>query len=692
MGDEILKELADKIFKSYLPNKELKPDQWKAIELLLENKRALVVQPTGWGKSVVYFVAAKLLRKQNKGVTIIISPLLALIRNQLDAASEIGLNAYTINSDNTERWDEVNQAIVDNECDLLVVAPERLHSKLFKGKTLPLLERGPGLALIVVDEAHCISDWGHDFRPKYKKIIQFVNTLENQVPMLATTATANERVTDDIKKQLGNHIEILRGSLVREKLNLRNIHMKNSYEKLGWLDYHLRNNNLKGSGIIYCTTQKECERVTDWLVSRGIDASFYHSGIRNKKEKEEIENKLINNELKVVVSTIALGMGFDKKDVRFVIHYNMSSSLITYYQEIGRGGRDNEGAEIVLLYSPNDREVLERMITSGIVNEEDYLNILQLITLEPKSVYDLMDYYNLPQREIGKIIDLLEAESLIYKDEHTKKYNRSANVNPISLENTKIKNSKLDELNLMVAYAENKSECLMNYLISHLGEQATLNCDNCQNCDPYPSPLSEINAISTQQAEQFIKQQKLVIRPKTKWPIGGSNGMRGNIHTSFQSLEGRAMSFYQKEGLGELVIKNRYYDKHFSDELAYYCAKFIYDHYQELNRPQWLTAVPSLRNPSLVPDFARRVAESLKLPYKQVLVKVKDTPEQKNMKNANRQAGNIMDAFNVNGDILSGPVLLIDDIMNSGWTFAICAMKLKEAGCENVIPLALSKT
>jgi ATP-dependent DNA helicase RecQ len=688
-----LRALADEIFKSYLPNANLKPDQWKAIQLLLDNKRTLVVQPTGWGKSVVYFVAAKLFRLQNKGVTIIISPLLALIRNQLDAASQIGLNAFTINSDNIQEWEEVNRAIAYNNCDLLIVAPERLHSKSFKEETLPLLERGPGIALIVIDEAHCISDWGHDFRPKYKKIIQFVNTLENQIPMLATTATANERVAEDIKKQLGDHIEIIRGSLVRENLNLRIIQMQNSYEKLGWLDYHLRNNNLKGSGIVYCTTQKESERVTDWLISRGINAAYYHSGIRDKTVKEELENKLINNELKVIVSTIALGMGFDKKDVRFVIHYNMSSSLITYYQEIGRGGRDNQGAEIVLLFSPNDREILERMITSGITNEQDYLNVLQIINWGPKSVYDVMTQYNLPQKQIEKIIDLLEAESLIYKDEYTKKYYRSANMNPLSLvQNTKIKESKLKELDLMVAYAHNKSECLMNFIISHLGEQTRSKCNTCQNCNPTQTPLSENNALSTQQAEQFINQQKLIIKPKIKWPSGGSNGFKGKIHGNFQHLEGRALSLYQKEGLGELVIQNRYSDKHFSDELVYHCAKFIYDHYQELNSPHWLTAVPSLRNPILVPDFTRRVAESLKLPYKQVLFKVQETPEQKYMKNANRQAGNIMNAFNVNNDILSGPVLLIDDIMNSGWTFAICAMKLKVAGCENVTPLALSKT
>ncbi|HDR7707805.1 TPA: RecQ family ATP-dependent DNA helicase [Bacillus thuringiensis] len=688
-----MKAHAERIFKSYLPNNNLKPDQWKAINLLLENKRTLVIQPTGWGKSVVYFVAAKLFREQNKGITIIISPLLALIRNQLEAAAQMGLNAYTINSDNTEEWETANKAIVDNHCDLLIVAPERLHSDSFREDTLPLIEKGPGIGLIVVDEAHCISDWGHDFRPKYKKIIQFVNTLQKQIPMLATTATANARVAEDIKTQLENNVEIIRGSLIRENLYLKIISAKNSYEKMGWLDYHLSNDNLKGSGIVYCTTQKECEKVTRWLISRGIDADYYHSGIKDKTKKEEIEKKLINNKLKVVVSTIALGMGFDKKDVRFVIHYNLSSSLITYYQEIGRGGRDNKGAEIVLLYCPNDKDMLERMINSGIADEKDYLNILELIGQTEASIYDLMKLYNLHKNQITKIIDLLEAETLIYKDENTKKYYKSANMNSLSLiQNSRIRQAKLDELNLMVAYAENHSECLMNYIINHLGESEIKRCGQCQNCHRVPTILTEFNTVSIQQAEQFINQQHLLIKPKDKWPIGGSKGFKGKIPENLRFFEGRALCLYQNEGLGELVIRDRYQNGFFGDELVANCVQYIKDHYEELNSPKWITAVPSLRNPDLVPKFTERVAALLNIPYKQVLLKVEDTPEQKYMKNANKQAANIMDAFTISDALLEGPVLLIDDIMNSGWTFAICAMKLKEAGCESITPLALSKT
>ncbi|MFJ5764581.1 RecQ family ATP-dependent DNA helicase [Lysinibacillus sp. NPDC093210] len=686
-----MEALANKIFKSFLPDKELKDDQLKAIELLLSNQRALVIQPTGWGKSAVYFITAKILRDQNRGITFVISPLKALIRNQIDAATKFGLKAFTINSDNTNEWENVNKAIIADQCDLLIVAPERLDNDYFKEKTLPLIENGPGVGLIVVDEAHCISDWGHDFRPKYKKIIQFVNTLKNYVPMLATTATANHRVAEDIKQQLGNNIEIIRGSLVRENFNLRVIERKYTYEKLGWLEYHLTNGNLEGSGIIYCTSQKGAERVTEYLKLKGIQAEFYHAGITDPEVKKNLEDRLIRNELKVLVATIALGMGFDKSDVRFVIHYNLSSSLITYYQEIGRAGRDGGNADIILLYSPKDVVTLRKMINSGIVNQNNYIEVLDIINKQPSSVYDILTQYNLPKSQMQKILDLLEADDLIYKE--GPKYYRSANIKDISLlKNSAIKALKLQELNDMVEYSENCSSCLLNFLIKNLGEPEDIHCHLCQNCNTSSSPFMEFNQQLVDEALEYLESQTLEIKPIDKWPMGGCNGNRGAISLHLQHLKGRALSLYENDGVGELVYKNRYEDKFFGNDLVQYCADYIQRHYLELNSPQWITAVPSMRNPELVPGFAYRVAQKLNLPYKQIIQKKQHTEEQKFMKNANKQAANNIDAFEVIDSPLDGPVLLIDDIMSSGWTFAICAMRLKEVGCSSVTPLALSKT
>ncbi|WP_337982744.1 RecQ family ATP-dependent DNA helicase [Lysinibacillus sp. C5.1] len=686
-----MREIAEKIFNNYLPGENLKDEQWQAVDALLNDNRVLVVQPTGWGKSIVYFIAAKLFRDQNKGLTIIISPLLALIRNQLEAAQKMGLNAYTINSDNTDDWEEVNEAIRNNSCDILVVAPERLQSNSFKDTTLLLIQQAGGIGLIVIDEAHCISDWGHDFRPKYKKIVQFVNTLEYQVPMLATTATANVRVANDIKQQLGNSIIEIRGSLLRNNLKLKVVGVPNSYYKLGWLLEHLKRGTLEGTGIIYCTTQKETERVAEWLSLNGISAAYYHSGIRDVTIKEELEQRLINNDLQVLVATIALGMGFDKKDVRFVIHYNMSTSLVTYYQEIGRAGRDGLDAEIVLLYCENDIESLEGMIKNGFTSFEEYENVLNLIQNGPGSLYELMSRHNISQGQLTKILDLLEADGLIYKD--GPKYYRSANPIEYSLlQNKNILDSKLQELMLMRNYAHIDKSCLMDFLIYNLGEPEKIVCGKCDNCVNDSSPLYNVDERYVEKAEIYIKQLGLNITPKTKWPSGGVGDLRGNIRANLQFKQGKALSLYKKEGIGELIIRNRYTDLYFSDELVNYCAQYIRDNYSALNSPEWLTAVPSLRNPSLLPDFVMRLSQELSIPYKQVILKTQHSEEQKFMKNSSKQVENIKDTFEVNDYNLQGRVLLIDDIMNSGWTFAICAKLLMEVGCESVTPLALSRT
>ncbi|HZG11546.1 MAG TPA: RecQ family ATP-dependent DNA helicase [Kurthia gibsonii] len=685
-----MRAIAEKIFSNYLPTARLKDEQWQAIESLLLGNRVLVVQPTGWGKSIVYFIAAKIFRDQCRGLTIIISPLLSLIRNQLEAARQMGLNAYTLNSDNSEEWENINIAIHQNNCDILIVAPERLQSKTFREQTLPLIQQYAGIGLIVVDEAHCISDWGHDFRPKYKKIVQFANTLQYQVPMLATTATANTRVANDIKAQLGNSILEIRGSLIRNNLNLKIADTPNTPSKLGWLVEHLKGNTLTGTGIIYCTTQSETERVAEWLIFNGISAAAYHGGIRQAEVKEELENQLINNKIKVLVATIALGMGFDKKDVRFVIHYNMSTSLVSYYQEIGRAGRDGLAAEIILLYNKNDIENLTKLITSGFTVFEEYEKILQLIQEAPGSIYDIMSRHNISSKQLTKILDLLEADFLIYKD--GPKYYRSANTNQQTLlQNRNILDTKIHELRLMKTFANLSNECLMNFLVKHLGETREINCGKCMNCQQEWSPLYKVSTANVALAEEYLKNIALLIKPKRKWPQGVQK-LCGMIPTMYQASEGRALSLYKKEGIGALVLKNRYEDLYFSDELVNYCAEYIRSNYAALNSPQWLLAVPSLRNPYLLTNFVDRLSKELNIPYYQVLSKVHHSEEQKFMKNANKQVENIKDSFAVIHTPLNGSVLLIDDIMNSGWTFTICAKKLLEAGCNSVTPLALSRT
>jgi RecQ family ATP-dependent DNA helicase len=312
---------------------DFRPGQLEAIEALVDGRsRLLVVQATGWGKSVVYFIATKLLREQGHGPTILISPLLSLIRDQIRMAERLGVRAHTLNSSNTEDWPRIEDDIAGDRCDILLVSPERLGNEAFETGVLPSLRSGIGL--LVVDEAHCVSDWGHDFRPDYRRIVRVVRRLPPNVPVLATTATANDRVIEDVVDQLGN-IDVQRGPLARGSLRLQSIHLADQAERLAWLDRHVR--ELEGSGIIYCLTVADCVRVARWLQSRGVDVAAYYGGLETA-ERERLEAKLLRNEVKALVSTVALGMGFDKPDLGFVIHFQRPGSLVAYYQQIGRAG------------------------------------------------------------------------------------------------------------------------------------------------------------------------------------------------------------------------------------------------------------------------------------------------------------------------------------------------------------------
>ncbi len=347
--------------------------QWESIESLLNQKRVLVVQRTGWGKSMVYFLATKLFREQGAGPTLLISPLLSLMRNQIEAAQRIGVTARTINSTNNDEWLEIRGQLAQNQVDILVISPERLANDEFRQTILSKIAGNIGL--FVIDEAHCISDWGHDFRPDYRRIVRVLQAIPSNVPVLATTATANDRVVADIKVQLGSNIELQRGSLVRESLKLQNINMPSPAARMAWLAQTIP--ALSGSGIVYTLTQRDAERVAEWLRINEINAKAYHSNInppddlipffihrlgvtkteflalkndtKNAIYKEYLEQQLLNNEIKVLVATVALGMGFDKPDLGFVIHFQRPASVVHYYQQVGRAGRAVDEAFGILL-------------------------------------------------------------------------------------------------------------------------------------------------------------------------------------------------------------------------------------------------------------------------------------------------------------------------------------------------------
>src|SRR5215207_11453627 len=327
-GAALLAELAG-------PDAAFRPDQLEAVRDLVEDRaRVLCVQRTGWGKSAVYFLATRLSRDEGAGPALIVSPLLALMRNQIAAAQRLGIRAHTINSTNRAAWDEVRQLLAADAVDLLLISPERLNNPQFRETMLPLFAERVGL--LVVDEAHCISDWGHDFRPDYRRLAEMLERLPEGVAVLCTTATANDRVVADVADQLrlghAGALKTYRGPLGRDSLRLEVVELPAQPDRLAWLATHLP--TLPGSGIVYTLTKRDADTVAEFLSGHGVPAEAY-SGEVDTSRRIDVEERLLRNELKAVVATSALGMGYDKPDLGFVVHYQAPGSVISYYQQVG---------------------------------------------------------------------------------------------------------------------------------------------------------------------------------------------------------------------------------------------------------------------------------------------------------------------------------------------------------------------
>lgn len=354
------------------PEAEFREDQYEAIEKVLTENKLLVVEKTGWGKSIVYFICTKLLRENGSGPVILISPLLALMRNQVMTAEKLGLSALTYNSETNDK-DEIIQALINNKCDILLISPERLSNK--SDMELILNSISGNIGMFVIDEAHCISDWGHDFRPDYRRISSIIKTMPPNVPILATTATANQRVIDDIVSQLGN-IKVLRGPLIRESLKIQVIKMDSQSERMAWLLENIP--IIKGSGIIYCLTKRDTERVAEWLNRNGIRAAAYTSDT-DKDEKKIIENEFMKNRIKCIVATVALGMGYDKPDISFVIHFQRPGNIVSYYQQIGRAGRQIDEAYVILLSGKEDDAIQDYFIRTAFPTEIEMTEVVKIL-------------------------------------------------------------------------------------------------------------------------------------------------------------------------------------------------------------------------------------------------------------------------------------------------------------------------
>ena len=663
------------------PRAEFRPDQMEAIRALVQDrKRVLLVQRTGWGKSAVYFIATRLLRDEAAGPTMLISPLLALMRNQMEAAERMGVRAETINSANREEWEEVEAAIKDDLIDLLLISPERLANAKFRSEVLPLLVRRSGL--LVVDEAHCISDWGHDFRPDYRRIVRVLDLLPPGVPVLCCTATANDRVVEDVKEQLGSGLVPLRGPLGREGLRLHALRMPSPRERMAWLAEVVP--RLQGTGVIYCLTIRDTMRLASWLRSRDIDAVAY-SGDTDKDERQTIEQDLLANRRKVVVATSALGMGFDKPDLSFVIHYQSPGSPIAYYQQVGRAGRKLERSWGILLNGSEDREIQDFFIEGAFPPPDLARRVVGLLQSRsvPMSSTELLLEVNVRQGQLGQVLKVLEVEGAVERSKG--RWQRT--LRPWSYDSDRVRavtRLRRVEQRQMQDYISS-DRCRMTLLRYYLDDDVEEPCRICDVCSG-GGILVKLDPEEVRQAADLIRTAEHPIEPRKMIP--GS----GRIDPDRCLEVGRALSVWGDGGWSDLVRRGKQEDGHFDDRLVTASTHLIQRTEWSDTPPQWVTFVPSLRNPGLVADFASRLATSLGLACEDVVTKVRETDPQKSMQNSQQQSANIRGAFKVAPGVRPESVLLVDDIVDSRWTMTAIGWLLRDAGSGPVYPFALADT
>jgi ATP-dependent DNA helicase RecQ len=662
-------------------------DQEAAIRHVVEGLgRLLVVQKTGWGKSFVYFISAKLLREGGAGPALLVSPLLSLMRNQIAAAERMGLRAVTINSTNSGDWAAAESAVARNKVDILLISPERLANERFRDEVLS--EVAARVALLVIDEAHCISDWGHDFRPHYRLIERVARTLPPNLRLLATTATANDRVLNDLQAVLGPDLSVSRGDLNRPSLRLQTIQLRGQAERLAWLAERVA--ELPGHGIIYALTVRDAVRVAEWLRSRGLNVESYTG--ETGDQRPELEKALLENRVKALVATTALGMGFDKPDLAFVIHYQTPGSVVAYYQQVGRAGRALDAAYGVLLSGQEDTDITDFFIESAFPTRDEAAEVISALEAEPEglSIPEVMTRVNLSMGRIEKTVALLSLESPapIVK-QGTKWQLTAATLSEAFWERAeRLRQLRRDEQREMQEYVGLSSRH-MEFLIRALDGEAG-------EITPPALPLlpTAVDQKLILEAISFLRRTSLPLEPRKRWPSGGLPKLKvsGLIRPEMRAEAGRALCLWGDAGWGDLVRRGKYSDAHFADELVAASAALIRE-WNPQPAPAWVACIPSFRRPDLVPNFVLRLAVALGLPFYPVLLKTDNRPEQKAMANSPQQARNVDGSLDVQkGALPGGAVLLVDDMVDSRWTLTVAAWLLRSHGTDEVFPFALALT
>jgi len=677
----LLRELAG-------PQAVFREHQLEAVRDLVDaRRRVLCVQRTGWGKSAVYFLATALLRRRGAGPTVLISPLLALMRNQIEAAQRLGLRAVTVNSTNRDGWDAVRAQLDADEVDLLLISPERLNNPQFLSTMLPLFIERAGL--LVIDEAHCVSDWGHDFRPDYRRIRDVLAGLRPDVAVLCTTATANDRVVSDVREQLaiGSRAEQLttyRGALARASLRLEVCELPQAASRLAWLATWLP--RFPGSGIVYCLTKRDTDTVARWLDDHGVSAIAY-SGEVADAERVEAERRLLANEVKAVVATSALGMGYDKPDLGFVVHYQAPSSAIAYYQQVGRAGRGTDEAQVVLLRGVEDRRIQDFFIATAFPERSLVEQVLELIGASERAVTPaaLQAEVNLGRSRIDALLKVLDVEGAVQRQGSgwvltgapwSYDAERYAQV-------TALRRSE----QAAMARLGSDGRCLMQALQQELDDPRAQPCGRCSVCTN-PRYDGVLDAELVRQAALLLRSAPVVLSVRRQTPITAEAPGR-KLGAEQLIEEGRALA-RSGDGGWQPLIAAGIASGRFDDELVRACAELVAK-WAPRPAPAWLAAVPARRaGGDPVSDFTRRLAEALGLPAVVALERTGDNPPQRQMANSAQQVANLRGQFSVRGPLPGGPALLVDDVRQSGWTLAMAGAQLRRAGADRIHPLVLS--
>ncbi|MGI5340471.1 RecQ family ATP-dependent DNA helicase [Streptomyces sp. CA-181903] len=718
MTNEALRTAADAVLARLVGDAtggaRLREDQWRAIEALVaDRRRALVVQRTGWGKSAVYFVATALLRERGSGPTVIVSPLLALMRNQVEAAARAGIHARTINSANPEEWDTIQAEVAAGEVDVLLVSPERLNNPDFRDQVLPKLAAATGL--LVVDEAHCISDWGHDFRPDYRRLRTMLAELPPGVPVLATTATANARVTADVAEQLGTgegaeRALVLRGPLDRESLSLGVLRLPDAAHRLAWLADHL--DELPGSGIVYTLTVAAAEEVTAFLRRRGHVVTAY-TGKTENADRQQAEEDLLANRVKALVATSALGMGFDKPDLGFVVHLGSPSSPIAYYQQVGRAGRGVEHAEVLLLPGREDEAIWQYFASLAFPPEEQVRRTLDVLAAadRPLSLPALEPLVELRRSRLETMLKVLDVDGAV----HRVRGGWTATGRPWTYDAERyawVARQRKAEQEAMRAYATT-TECRMEFLRRQLDDEQAAPCGRCDNCAGARFS-AEVSGQALDASRGELGRPGVEVEPRRMWPTGMPAvgvDLKGRIPAGEQAAPGRALGRLSDIGWGNRLrplLAAQAPDGPVPDDVAGAVVTVLADWAKgpggwasgapdAPDRPVGVVVVDSRTRPKLIGSLGEHIAAVGRMPFLGAVSYRADAEDSRVPRTNSAQRLRALDgALTVPPELAArlaearGPVLLVDDLADTGWTLAVAARLLRRAGASQVFPLVLA--